>query len=1059
MVRKILLSLFVVLGLTLNVLAQNKQISGTVKDSVGDPILGASVTVVGTSIGVSTDVNGHFSFSAPKSGTLEVSFIGYKTQTSPIGDKSTFLFSLAEDSELLEDVVVVAYGTQTKASFVGSASVVGSDNIDKRVITNATSMFEGNTTGVQVATASGQPGESASVRIRGFGSINASSAPLYIVDGAIYDGEISAINPSDIESMTVLKDAASTAIYGASAGNGVIMITTKKGSEGANVKFTIRNGWSSRAYSDYETMGVDDYYTTTWTMIKNSLVTANGYTEEDAAAYASENLISSLGGYNIYSGIADGAVVGTDGTLNSNANILKWGDDLDWYDAASQTGYRQEYGASYGTRGSKSDTYASVNYLDEQGYLLKTDFERYSARLNYNINPVDWFKTGINLSMTRSTTNYSSQSSSAYANISRFIRYMAPIYPVHKHDLETGDYLDASGNVTTNPSEYVYDYDGTRLSDPGRDAIAETLLDQNYYVTDNQTMNTYFTIMPVEGLSFTVNYSLNNRDYRGTTYDNIYVGDGAGSGRMSKSSTKTFSQTFNQIAQYDKKVGDLSMSFLVGHESYDYDYTYLYIYKVDQTFEGMYELSNFSTVSSTSSYVSDWTKEGYFARANFDYANKYYLSLSYRHDGSSRFSAANRWGDFGSVGAGWTVSKEDFMSNVSWIDNLKLRTSYGMTGNDIGIGYYPYQTLYDAGYLNGDEAGVYFSSLANENLTWETQISQDVAVEFSLFGRLTGSVEYFSKTSKDLLFSVSQPTSTGVDEIDDNIGKLSNRGLEIELSYNLINTRDISLNIGANATFINSKIITLPDEMKENGYINGTKKYMEGYSQYEYWLRQWYGVNPDNGDGLYILDTDEYNEADGTLTDTVAGTIVEIDGETLTNSYLYAKYDYSGTSTPDVYGGFNFDFRYKNFDIAATFSYQLGGQTMDYAYDALMTVSSYGSALHVDLLDAWTTPGDVTDVPRIDSSSTHATSIGATSTRFLVSSDYLNLRSVSCGYTVPRDLLSDYGIKSVRFSFTAENLFMLKARVGLNPSESYSGTSYNTYMPARTFTIGADISF
>lgn len=1063
LMRKLLLSLVVVLGMTLSVAAQNIRISGSIADVAGEPILGATITVDGTNLGTTSDINGEFSFLAPRAGDLVVTYIGYNTVTTPISGKTNFQIVIEEDSQALEDVIVVAYGTQTKASFTGSASVVDSESLGKRVITNATSAFEGTSSGVQVTSATGQPGDEAEIRVRGFGSMNASSDPLFVVDGAVYDGYLSDINPSDIESMTVLKDAASTSLYGSSAGNGVILITTKKGkTEGSVVNFSIRNGWSSRSYADYSTVGIADFYETNWTMLKNAYVTSGTYSESEAASVASAGLIDKLGGYNVYTGIADGAVVGTDGKINSSASALKWGDDLDWEDAAFRTGYRQEYNMGYNTKGAKSDTYASVSYLNDEGYMIETDFERYTARLSHNVNPTDWFKSGVNVNLSRVSSNYSiatESSSSTYGNLVRFVRNMSPIYPVHKHDLTTGDYLDSFGNVTTNPDEYVYDYDGTRLSDAGRDAVAETYLNRRLLTRNAQTANAYVTFLPIEGLNITANYSLNNTGYNSSIFYNPYVGDGQGSGNLYTSRSNTLSQTLNQLVSYNFELGENHFDFLAGHENYSYEYNYVYVAKKEQVLDGLYEMDNFLTVSSTSSYTDNYTKEGYFARMNYNYGGKYYLSASYRRDGSSRFSAENRWGDFYSAGASWRVIEEDFMASASWVDDLKLRVSYGETGNDGLDGYYAYQNLYEGGYNSGEEAGIYYTDIANADLKWETQVSTDVAVEFGFLGWLSGSVEFFKKDSKDLLFDVSIPASSGATSTIANVGKVSNKGVEVNLDFKVIDTKDWSLGINANATYYKNEIVKLPEGM-ESGYIDDQTIWMEGYSMYEFYLYQWYGVDSATGDGLFYLDTDTYNAADGTLSSSVEETIVEVDGKTLTNSYIYAKKDYSGASTPDVYGGFGFNLGYKNFDLGATFSYQLGGQVIDYSYRTLMDVSDYTKTKHTDILDAWTTPGDITDVPRVDANSTHTTSIGqAYSTRWLVSSDYLNLRSVNLGYNVPKELLTKYQIKSLRVSVAAENLFMLKARDGLNPMGNYSGIIYNSSLPTRSYTIGLDLSF
>jgi len=1066
-----LLSLLVLsIGL---VSAQVSKVTGVVVSAEdGEPVIGASVLVVGTNLGTITDIDGKYEIANVPADAkhLRISYVGMETQQVSI-KPGMIRTELRSDTEVIDEVVVVAYGTAKKSSFTGSASVVGAKNIEKRAITNATSALEGNTSGVQVTSALGQPGESASVRIRGFGSVNASNAPLYVVDGAVYNGDISNINPSDIESMTVLKDAASTSLYGSSAGNGVILITTKKGSNtsgGTGITLNISQGWSSRAYDDYARVGVYDYYPLQWQMLKNSRI-SSGDTAEEAALYASENIIDELK-YNPFVGVADTEIVGTDGRLNPAANALKWGDDLDWEDAAYSTGYRQEYNVSYNSSNEKSDSYASVGYLKDNGYMLKTDFERYSGRVNYNVYPVKWFKSGVNLGLVRTNSNYStstSDNSSGYSNLSRFIRTMAPIYPVHKHDLETGEYLDAENNSTTDPSQYTYDYEGARISSNGRDAIAETLWNEREISNMNTTARVYATIMPIEGLSLTVNYALENTDLRRKVYENPLVGDGtSGPGRLNLLTTRTLTQTFNQLINYNKSFGNHTFDILLGHENYEYKYEYEYAMKIGEVISGIYDFENFTSINELSSYTNRYRKEGYFGRLNYDYADKYYASISYRHDGSSRFSKDNRWGNFWSFGASWRISEEDFMKDISWLSNLKLRASYGQTGNDAILdadddaSYYPYQLLYTLGVNNASEAGIYLSSLVDTNLKWETQVSADVAIEFGLFdNRLTGSLEYFTKQSKDLLFDTSIPLSNGVNSIVQNIGKVKNNGVEFDLNYQLLRRNDWTFSIGVNGTHIKNKVTQLPAG-NENGIVTGSKKYMVGHSIYEFWLRQWYGVNPENGDGLYYLDTDAYNEADGTLSESVKSTLVTIDGKQLTNSYRYAKYDYSGSAIPKLYGGFNFNLGYKDFELSAVFSYSLGGKVLDLTYANLMATDEFGYAMLEDVKKAWQKPGDITDVPRLDANSTHATSIGQSySTRWLTNANYLNLRTVTLSYNLPAKWLHHVMVKNARLSVSAENLFMIKARQGLNPQANYAGVSYNEYMPARNITLGLNVSF
>ena len=1048
--------LFAVIGLAI---AQTRVQGVVLSQEDNEPIVGASILVKGTTVGTVTDMDGRFTLTGiPSSAkTLVVSYVGMKTEEVAI--RANMRIVLQSDSEVLEDVIVVAYGTAKKSSFTGSASSVGTQTLEKRAISNATNALEGNTSGVQVTAATGQPGDGASIRIRGFGSVNASNAPLYVVDGAVYNGSISDINPADIESMTILKDAASTSLYGASAGNGVVLITTKSGQAGTNgavgVNLTINQGWSNRAYKDYATMGIDDYYVTTWHKIKNARITA-GADEAAAAAYASKNLVDGFLQYNIFKGLANDAVVDTNGKLGSYSGY-KWGEDLDWEDAMFKTGHRQEYILSYNTKTDKSDTYASVGYLKDNGYMIKTDFERYTGRINYNVSPTKWLKTGLNLGFTRTSSSYSnatSDSSSSYSNLQMFARSIAPYMPIHSHDPETGAYLDEDGNVTNDPSKYAYDYYNRLVGTyVGRDGYVEQLWNDRNYHRMNESGKTYVTITPIEGLSFTVNYSLNNLDYRAKRYENPYVGDGtAGPARLSITSTRGLTQTFNQIAQYNKTFDRHTVDVTLGHENYSYKYEYYYSMKTNEAIHGVNDYENFVSISELTSYTDEYTKEGFFGRVNYDYDNKYYASLSYRHDGSSRFAKDNRWGDFWSFGLSWRLTQENFMKDIEWINNLKIRASYGQTGNDQGIGYYPYQTLYELGRNNGSEAGMYFTEIANPDIKWETQVSTDAAIEFGFWdNKLSGSVEYFRKESKDLLFDVAQAYSTGVSSITKNIGKVANYGVEINLDYRILQSRDWNLSVGANATFLKNELKTLPDDMKESGYVNGSKKWMEGKSMYEFWLYQWQGVDPQTGTGYYLIE-------DGVTVP--AAYQVTVNGKEYTSSVTYAKKDWSGRSIPKVFGGFNFNLGYKNVSLSATFSYQLGGKILDSSYATLMTPGTYAAAMHEDMGKAWMKPGDISDVPRLDGNATYSSNmVNTNSTRWLTSSDYLNLRSVNLSYELPKSLLSKVQIKNARLNLTCENVFMLKARQGLNPMANFSGLTYNEYMPSRNFTIGLNVGF
>lgn len=1054
----VLLSLL--LGLQCMVAQQIKVTGVVINEDDEEPIIGASIIVKGTTIGTVTDLDGAFSLDADKKAHLQVSYVGMKTQEVAVQPK--LRITLAADAQNIDEIVVVAYGTTKKSSFTGSAATVSSQSIEKRALTNVVGALEGTTSGVQVTSSSGQPGSSPDIRIRGFGSVNSSNKPLYVVDGSIYNGEVGDINPADIESMTVLKDAASTSLYGSSAGNGVILITTKKakGDGSHSVNLSISQGFSNRAIKEYDRVGTMDYYPLQWEMLKNQYQFNSKYSPEKAAATASEKIFSQLK-YNPFKGIDNAQIVGTDGRLNPAANTLLWGDDLDWEDAAYRTGIRSEYNLSYSSKTEKSDTYASLGYLNEHGYMIKTDMERFSGRVNYNIYPVKWLKTGLNLSGTRNksnVTNAGSDNSSGYGNMVRFVRGMAPIYPIYQHDPVTGDYLNEKGEKAMSINDRVYDYAGPRISNTGRHTIAEAEWNDRLNERDALNARTYLDLNIYDGLKVSANVSLESTNLRKKVYENTKVGDGSPAGRMNITSSRSTTYTFNQLITYNKDFGQHSIDALLGHENYSYTYQYMYGMRQEQSIIGLQEFGNFVSINALSSYTNNYKKEGYFLRANYDYKDTYYASVSYRHDGTSRFHNANRWGDFWSFGASWRIDQEKFMDNLNWVNSLKLRASYGETGND-GVldddgyqNYYAYQTLYDNGMNNKFEPGIFFKLFGNPELKWETQVSTDVAIEFGLFDKLTGSVEYFSKNSKDLLFSVPTPTSTGVQSIWKNLGKVVNDGVEINLDYQVYKNKDWRVNVGANATFIRNEVKSMPEGQKE--IIDGNKKISEGHSMYDFWMKQYYGVNPDNGAALYLFDDGQTGGiANQTWSDKDC---LEKDGQKLTTNQSKAKYDYSGSAIPTVFGGFNIGAKYKDFELSTVFSYALGGKIYNSSYAVLMN-NVYGYAMHTDVFNAWKQEGDITDVPRLDQS--QKSNFDAASTRFLTSSDYLSLRSVTFAYNLPKSILQPIGMKSARISASGENLFQINTMQGLNCLANYSGTTYNEYQPARSITFTLNVAF
>ena len=996
-----------------------------------------------------------------------VSYVGMVTQEVAI--KQNVKVILESDVEHLDEVMVVAFGTAKKSQFTGSAATIKADKITERQVSNVSNALSGQIAGVQTTATNGEPGASANVRIRGIGSMSASNAPLYVVDGVPFEGNIATINPQDIETMTVLKDAASNALYGARGANGVILITTKKGQSGAKAKIDVDAKWGTnrRAIPNYDVMtNPDMYYETYYQGINNAL--GGNAASDKVGAYVQQFL-----GYPIYN-IPEGEQLFTaEGKINPNASVgNKYvGSDGkeyylqpdNWYNELfMNNNMRQEYNVRISGASPQSTYFLSAGYLEDTGIIPNSGFQRFSARMNADYQVNNRIKVGSSFSYANTNSlSPRDQSGSSSGNLFYISNMIAPIYPLYVRNADGSIKIDDYGFTT-------YDFGAGEYPGLGRPFMGNSnpasmiALDKYKTVSDVLSGRAFLNWEIAKGLKASANWGVDVNNSRNNNLYNTYYGQySATGGIIYVTAARTFSTNQQYLLTYNREFGNHSFDALAGYENYQRTYQYLSASKENLYNPNVPEIDNAISQPSASSYTGVYNTQGILARLQYDYADKYYASMSYRRDGSSRFHKDNRWGNFWSFGGSWRVSEEEFMKDLTWLNSLKLRASYGETGNDdIYIAgyrnYYPYQSLYQLGFANGLENGVYIEEMANVGLKWETQVSMDAAIEFGLFDRLTGTVEYFNKQSRDLLFDVSQPASMGVTSIVQNIGKVSNSGVEIDLSYDVIKSKDWNLTIGANATFIKNKIEELPEEMKKDGYIDGSKKWFEGKSIYEFWLRQWYGVDPDTGNGLYYADVENHKETDKDY----AATLKTIDGKILTNDYNYAKYDYSGASIPKVYGGFNFRLGYKDFDLAATFSYQLGGHVLDTSYAGLMSASEYGYSMSPDIKNAWKQPGDVTDVPRLDANSTHNSNVSQSySTRWLTSSDYLNLRSVSLGYNVPKSLLSKIALKNARLNLTCENVFMIKARQGLNPQANFTGLTYNEYMPARTFTIGLNVGF
>lgn len=1061
-------------------------VSGTVFSSEDDsPIIGASIKIQGTKMGAATDIDGKFRLENVKKGaTLVVTYIGMQTKTVKAGENMKIY--LTSDSKSLDEVVVqVAYGAAKKSTLTGAVTQVDSKQIEVRPVSSVTSALEGTTSGVQINSTYGQPGEEPSIRIRGFGTVNGSATPLYVLDGVPFGGNISDLNSNDIESITVLKDAASCALYGNRASNGVILITTKRG-KGEKMAFNLKvnQGTYSRGIKEYKVLNAKEFMETSWLNLRNSRISA-GDDQATANAYASKNLINDELYLNIYNK-ADDQLFDANGKLVSDAQILDgYADDLDWYDNAIRDGYRQEYNFSGSQASAKSDYYFSVGYLNEKGYVTNSDFDRLTGRAAMNFHPKKWLDTGFTISGSHQKSNITNGNSSAsYTNAFMFCRDIAPIYPVHLHNADGSYQLDSFGNKQYDSGSYT-DENGnpvlTRNQYQDRHVIWENELNENKSFRNTLQSSAYMDLKFLNDFTFTVKGELNVRNNENRTYNSALIGDGKGNnGRTKRTIYRYKNYTFQQQLNWNHTFGNHTVGVLLGHENYSYFYDYTYIYKTNQTFAGQDNLDNFTNLTNGSGYSNRYRTESYLGRIRYDYQEKYNVEASFRRDGSSRFAKESRWGNFGSIGASWVVTKEDFMKPISWVNNLKLRADYGLVGNDAGASYYSYMALY-ASNQNHNKGAYYLSQLANTKLKWETGASFGIGVDARLFNRWNISAEYFDKRNKDLLFDVYLPLSAGATSsssaeatITENMGTISNRGFEINTDVDIFKNKDWTVNFSANASFIKNKIVELPEQDKD-GIISGIYKIAEGKSRYEFFTYTYVGVDQMTGNSLYKANLENYHvtTADGQTVGNADGNdiskyVTQIGNEYYVNNTSYALKEYHGSAIPKVYGSFAPSVRYKDLSLSLMFTYSIGGKVYDAVYSSLMSTGTSPSNYHKDILKSWSEiPSGMTEdsqdriwyggIPQINSSMTSTNN--ATSSRWLTDASYLVLKNINMSYSLPKAWVNALTLESIRLNLSCENAFTCTKRRGMNPQQSFNGYQYNYLVTPRVFTIGVDVKF
>ena len=1074
--KKLVQSFFILLLIATSVLAQDRRITGKVTAAEdGLPLPGVSVKVTGEKQGTQTDANGNFTLNLPAGAkSLEISYIGFVSQVVSIGTKTNVNVALVNDTKALSEVVVVGYSTTTQQAFTGSAKVVSSENLERKAVSNVSQALAGEVSGVNVINTSGQPGTTATIRVRGFGSVNGNRAPLYVVDGAPIAtntintvNPLSAINPDDIDNVTVLKDAAATAIYGARGANGVVVITTKSGKgKPSFIEVNGQTGTNMSLLPRYKTIkSPETYIGLSWEGLYNQAVAVG---EPDPVGYANDALFSDDGidpFYNMWK-VASGAELIDPTTHMVKPGVERRYNPEDWEDYGFQNSARNEANIKFGGSSDATNYYSSFGYLKDKGYSINSDYERLSGRLNLNQKIKPWLTGSVNLAYARSEANRGGQSEDS-GSIFWFADNIPSIYPLFLRD--------ASGAFVPDPifGGNQYDYGELRKFGSLTNAIADTKYDIQRDNRNDLNGVGSLKIDIVKGLSFETRLGIQYFSNIYNLRNNKYYGSAASqNGSLFQRRTDFTSSNFLNLLRYTKSFGDHSIEALAAHESTDFKYNISAFSSYNLVDPDLLDFNNAVVSNPNSGYTNAYKLDSYFSQVNYNYKSTYYLSGSIRRDGSSRF-VKNKWGTFGSVGAAWILSNESFMQQSNDLfPYLKLKASYGLIGDQEGVGYYPGYDLYAVNNLD-DKPAFAFDVKGNPDLTWETAKIFQTGVEFDFKKYISGSIDYFIKNTDDLIFDRRIGPSIGYAIIKVNDGKLRNQGLEFDLTGHILKKADYRLDLGVNGAFYKNKLTQMPIDP-----VTGKQKpidiqtaygYSVGHSIYDFYMRNFEGVDPADGTSMW---TQYYNDANNNgVVDTGEGiasltqylaenpSVSESSLKTIsTKSYAAATQYYVGKSAiPTVRGAFNLTAGYKAFDLSVQMLYGLGGYSYDYAYAALMNNDLVGgNNWSTDILNRWQKAGDVTSVPRI--SNEEDVNVNARSTRFLTKANYLVLNNVRLSYGLPKTYLSKVGLTDCSIWVSGDNLWISSARDGFNPLISESGASdIYTYSPLSTITFGLKV--
>lgn len=1010
---------FLLLGFT-SLHGQNVQITGTVTSSEkGEPLIGASVIAKGTSIGAATDANGYYTINVPQNTTILVfSSIGYKNQEVEISSRSIINVVLDPESQEIEEVMVVAYGISKKATFTGSASQLKSGDLTKVSAISVSDALAGLSSGVNVTGGSGQPGATPSIRIRGTGSINSSNEPLYVIDGVaqMQDnlsvsmsaslGALSSLNPSDIATVTVLKDAAAAALYGSRAANGVVLINTKKGAAG-KTKFAFKSelGFSDFAVKTLELASPKEALAYKIEGYKNYLTEYEGFDPEDAFLTATEDITGYFSEYDPQRPVSD----------------------YDWDNALFRRGAIKNIELSTSGGNDKTLFFASLGYNFSEGVAKGSDFDRISGRLNLDHKVNRYLEFGLNTSLSRMDQNVIPTAGYYYANplfaTRNFLNQLTPIRDVN------GNYSKIEGGTMPN----LVEENGLNMM---RNSVWKNI------------SQGYVQVNIVDGLTLKSTNSFDFSQIYGRRYWSPLSSDGSAYNGYAQNTNKRRTKlTTSNILSYVKTFDKVhNFDALVGFEAEQL---------TDQAMS--MEGKNFPNDNSTTldvaakpltaSYGEDGDRmQSILSRMNYNYNNKYYASVSYRTDASSRLGSNNRWGHFYSISGSWRISQEEFLQNAKFINDWKLRASYGVSGT-LPTDWVGALGLYSYGKDYNGVPGSTFSQIENKDLRWEKNNNLSFATEMRAFGFLTAEIEYYIRKTDDLLLEVPVSRTTGFNSYWDNVGEMTNQGIELNLTTRNFNTNNFTWETLLNLSHNKNRIDRLDGQDNTDVFPFILR---EGKSFNSIYLRDWAGVNTANGHGQwYILENEKRVDKDG-------------DGKfDVTENSAFAGKKIVGCGDPLLFGSISNNFSYRGFDLSLMFTFKIGGDSyIDphvYIFDDGETLNN--AVTKEQLKNYWKKPGDRAELPIVSYMNSQRTNNN--SSRRLVDGSYLRLKTVSMGYSIPQKYISKAGISNARVYASASNLLTFSKIEGFDPETSARGVILENFdfPPLKTVTFGIQLNF